>query len=64
VVIGRVAKRATLITAEALLFAWETKTGKHTWRQQSDETRRHPYVMDHGGYGLSAIELLATGGKR
>jgi len=53
------AKRATLLTVAALLCAWEAKTGPHTWRQQTDETRRYLTQMQAWGYPLAEIEQLA-----
>lgn len=38
---GASAKRATLLTAAALLCAWETKADTHTWRQRSEQTQRY-----------------------
>jgi ParB family chromosome partitioning protein len=52
------AKRATLLTAAALLCAWEAKTDTHTWRQQSEQTRRYLTLMQTWGYALSEVEIL------
>ncbi|MBN9103139.1 ParB N-terminal domain-containing protein [Pseudonocardia sp. 73-21] len=53
------AKRATLLTAAALLCAWEAKTDTHTWRQRSEQTRRYLTQMQSWGYALSEIETHA-----
>jgi ParB family chromosome partitioning protein len=44
-----------------MLCAWETKTGTHTWRQQSAETARYLGQMQVWGYELADIEVHAMG---
>jgi ParB family chromosome partitioning protein len=58
---GHSPKRATLLTAALLLAAWEAKTGTHTWRTPTADTRRYLGQMIAWGYEPSEVERLAIG---
>jgi ParB family transcriptional regulator, chromosome partitioning protein len=56
-------KRAVLLTAAAVLCAWEARSGVHTWRNPSGETSRYLGQMVEWGYELSEIETIAIHGE-
>ena len=58
---GHSPKRAIILTAALLLAAWEAKTGTHTWRNPTAETRRYLGQMIAWGYEPSEVERLAMG---
>jgi ParB family chromosome partitioning protein len=51
-------KRAMVLTAALLLAAWEAKTGTHTWRNPSSESRLCLGQMVEWGYEASEVEQL------
>jgi ParB family transcriptional regulator, chromosome partitioning protein len=58
---GASAKRVLVILAAAIVSAWETKTGPHTWRNADTETKRYLAQLAAWGYHLADVERIACG---
>lgn len=58
---GANAKRVLVVLVAAVLLAWETKTGPHTWRRNDEQTRRYLQQLSTWGYTLSDVERIACG---
>lgn len=54
-------KRVLVVLVAALLTAWETKTGPHTWRNGANQTERYLTQLETWGYPLAPVERLARG---
>lgn len=54
-------KRVLVVLVAAVLTAWETRTGPHTWRNSSAQTERYLTQLETWGYSLSPVEQVARG---